>query len=166
MYIIFCLLGCCNQAVIFFLCMIFLCPVPLLQSAFFRQPSAHGSSGAGRKHFLPLLRHLAECSVHAHLRKGAQRLYSRYVSLSSLSGRGSSRVPSLTCLSLFMVLSPLMSDHVDAMLPLVWFDHGRFHLAFDGESGYSAVHLPSFHLAVLPHACWSPSQNGAAVPTP
>lgn len=154
-----------------FSCMAFVSPVPVLQSALFRQPPTHGSLGPGRKHFLPLLHHTAECSVYAHLREGAQRIHRRYT-------RPSSR-PALwpEWAWLIMCSSPhhpvplygsflLMSDHVDASLPLVWFDHGRFHLAFDGESGYSAVHLPSFHLAVLPHACWSPSQNGVAEPIP
>lgn len=128
--------------------------VSVLQSAIFGQPPAHGPPGPGGKHVVPLLCHLAERSVHSHLRKGPQRIHRRYA---WPAGR-----PAPMCVSAWLIIvsSPhalvplydsllLMSAHAEAPLPLVWFDHGRFHLAFEGESGYSTMHPPSPSPAVL-----------------
>lgn len=40
---------------------------------------------------------------------------------------------------------PHVSAHPEASLPLVWFDHGRFHLAFEGKLSYSAAVVTSVH---------------------
>lgn len=61
--------------------------------------------------------------------------------------------------------SPLhVSAHSEASQPLVWFDHGRFYLAFEGELSPNATVVPLVHGLKTPsllcsqaHCCPSPS---------
>lgn len=65
----------------------------------------------------------------------------------------------------------LMSAHLEASQPLVWFDHGRFYLAFEGELRQNAIPTSALTESTCPPftclSCsrsWSLSQNIAADP--
>lgn len=59
--------------------------------------------------------------------------------------------PVLSCLLLHVISStilslPCLSAHTEGHQPLVWFDHGRFYLAFEGESSHTIpIFMPPVH---------------------